>query len=327
MLLPSLVVLILGCGSRLENGPLPASTAASLKTQAELGPVRVVVELAPQSPRLSDEPTLTLTIEAEEGVEVKLPPFGDSFGGFVIRDFHEPRVEWKDKRRVLRQIYRLEPVAAGKQVILPIPVQFKDARADGDGKEHTLETEALTVEVTSSVGDETPSLADLRPLKGPKTLPGEPLSRLLLWGVGLGAPAAILAVFFWRRLRRKPVPIEKLYTPTELSHLEMEALLEADFLGKGDIKSFYVELTLIVRRFIERTTMIRAPEQTTDEFLNAMQASHSFDAEKKRQLRAFLEAADLVKFAAYQPSAQDIEHSFETAKRFVGLQSPVEIAA
>ena len=34
-------------------------------------------------------------------------------------------------------------------------------------------------------------------------------------------------------------------------------------LADSDVKRFYVELTAIVRRYIERTTGIRAPEQTT----------------------------------------------------------------
>jgi len=43
--------------------------------------------------------------------------------------------------------------------------------------------------------------------------------------------------------------------------------LAASGLMETDVKVYFVELTAIVRRYIERTTGIRAPEQTTEEFL------------------------------------------------------------
>ena len=60
---------------------------------------------------------------------------------------------------------------------------------------------------------------------------------------------------------------------------------------------------MIVRRYIERSTGVRAPEQTTEEFLREVNDNNLFPHETNARLGAFLESADLVKFAGYQPDA------------------------
>ena len=308
-LIPVLLVLA-SCGG--AEGPARGEQGPPVRTETEKGPVKVTVEVAPGKPRLSDEPTMTITIDAAEGVKVTPPPFGTSLGGFVVRDFREPLPESRDGRLIHRQIYRLEPVAAGEQTILPIPISF-----EVDGKTHTLETESLVVEVTSLLGDETPSLDDLRSAAGPVPFPAEPspFGWIAAGVVVLLASASI----WWMRKRRRSQEAGPQLSPAELAHHELLKLMEDDPLSRGEVQTFYVELTAIVRRYIERTTGIRAPEQTTDEFLRAMRGHEAFADDRKEGLRAFLESADLVKFAAVRPSGRDIEESFVRAKQFVGV--------
>jgi hypothetical protein len=295
------------------------------RTEIERGPVKVTVEVAPKHPLLSEEPVLTLTIESEKGVEVKKPPFGESLGAFIIRDFHEPLPEILDDREILRQQYTLEPTQTGENYIFPVTVTFVDNRPDGDGKEHTLETEGLTIEVKSMLETEAPSLADLKPAEGPVALPEKPASLLgwILGGAGVLAAALVLVLV---SRRKKAVPLEKKLTPKELAFLEFKQLLESGLI-EGDIKIFYVELTGIVRRYIERTTGIRAPEQTTEEFLWEIGGKEIFSGDEQSRLQRFLEAADLVKFAAFKPGKKEVEESFNRAKVFVGLENAGGAAA
>jgi hypothetical protein len=294
------------------------------RTEVERGPVKVTVEISPKVARLSDEPVMTLTIDAEEGVQVNKPPFGDALGAFIIRDFRNPLPEIKEGRQIIRQIYTLEPTGTGQFSIYPIALTFVDNRPTGDGKKHTIETEGLTVEVQSVLDSETPSLADLKPAKRPMALPEEP-SYLIFWISG-GALLLAAALLLVKRLKkRKPLPPEKRLSPEELAFLEFKQLLERNLVDE-DIKLFYVELTGIVRRYIERTTGIRAPEQTTEEFLREVGGKPVFQGEDRIRLQDFLEAADLVKFAAFEPGKEQIEESFRRAKIFIGLEAG-EVAA
>jgi len=314
-----LTLLIMGCDSQTDPaGTDSASTGDSvLKAEVERGPVKFTLEVSPKNPRLSDEPTLTLTIRSEAGVRVEKPPFGQAMGDFVIRDFHEPVADVDNGADVLHQVYTLEPTRAGKLTISPIAIRFHDERANGDQQEHTIESEALTVEVSSIFGADIPSLADLRPAADPVELPVNYVTNWLWIGTVAGALVAA-AIVVWR-IRRGRAVSERQLTPEEMAQLELGQIVE-NKLAESDVKTFYVELTAVVRRYIERSTGVNAPEQTTEEFLRQIVDDAIFADEEQLRLKGFLEAADLVKFAAFEPQASDIESSIERARMFIQLR-------
>jgi hypothetical protein len=302
----------------LAGLPQAAADTATGKV-AELGPVKAWVELVPAKPRLSDLPKLTVVIDAADGVKVEQPPFADTFSGFAIRDVRDVLPEVKGGRQRLSKVYTLEPQSSGALTILPIPIHFTDARPNGDGQEHLLETEPLSVEVTSLVGKELPDLGELAQGEGPVEVPGHLPLWLTLGAGGLLAVAACAgAIVLWRRHRRPPAPLSS----TEIAQRELDALLAREQSGALDLKEFYVELTAIVRRHVERTTAVHAPEQTTGEFLRAIQGHPAFDALRRDRLAAFLESADLVKFAGHQPDRAAVATSIERAREFIRLFAP-----
>ena len=87
------------------------------------------------------------------------------------------------------------------------------------------------------------------------------------------------------------------------------------------VKEFYLRLTGIVRQYVEDTTGIRAPEQTTEEFLRDMRSRTVFPPERSVQLAEFLEAADLIKYAGQQPGEGQIDQAIARAFEFVNLKA------
>lgn len=317
-----------GCGSQKEPGNVDTQNVDSsvLKTEVERGPVKFTVEVSPGNPRLSDEPQLTLTIRSEAGVRIEQPPFGQAMGDFVIRDFYEPVPDVDDGAEVLQQVYTLEPTRAGRLTIAPIAFRFHDERDAGDQQEHTIESEALVVEVSSVLGEDIPSLANLKPAAAPIELPVTYATNWLWAGVGTVA-LVISGIVVWR-IRRGRVAIERKLTPQELAQLELGRIVD-DKLAESDVKAFYGELTGVVRRYIERSTGVNAPDLTTEEFLRQIIKDALFANEDQVRLKGFLEAADLVKFAAFEPDASDIDSSIERARNFIQLQlgySPETVA-
>lgn len=312
-----LVMALLGCGTQEAAKPKTPAAPRVARTKVERGPVIVTVEVSPEPARLSDEPTLTLTIDHEQGVEVEMPPFGESIGNFIIRDFREPLPESRDQRQVVRQIYTLEPTTTGALQIDPMTITFNDTRPHGDGQSHTVETEALTLNVLSVVASDAPSLADLEGFAALVDLP--PSRAWIGWSIGVATVLLVgvaVAVAFIARRRRNEV--EKQLTPRELADRELDELWR-DKTSREDVKVFYVRLTAIVRNYIEGTTGVRAPEQTTEEFLREIGAGERFSQEERQRLKEFLESADLVKFARYRPQSSDVDESYHRARRFVGL--------
>jgi len=295
------------------------------KTEIERGPVKVSVEVEPHPARLSDEPVMTLTIDYVRDVQIDKPPFGEAIGDFIIRDYREMLPAAENEREIIRQIYTLEPTRTGTLQIAPITVTFTDNRPEGDGEKHTVQTAAVAVEVNSVLESDAPSLEDLQGLTGPVELPVD-RDFLSWWPGGLLLILAAAAVAIWK-LRRRRGPEEELErSPQEWAYLDLQRLVQEN-LSETDVKLFYVHLTGIVRRYIERTTQIHAPEQTTEEFLQEISAGDAFPPADQQRLKSFLESADIVKFAAYQPTPDNIEQAFGRAKVFVGLEAGAPVPA
>ncbi len=327
---PALAILLLvawacvaiGCGEAPQPGATPSepetTDADALTTEATRGPVTVRLRVAPKAPLLSDVVTVDVTIESDDGVDVELPSMHGSLGAFTVRDFDEGLPAIDGDRRVRRMRYTVEPLATGAQLVRPVRVRFTTGEGDAR-KRHTVATEPLKVEVRVASDDAKPDLAAIEGPRGLVDVPA-PLLPFAWWWLLVGGGVVVLAVaLWWWRLRRRGPPPERRYTPEELAYLEMQELIAADLVAKRDYSGFYVELTGIVRRYIERTTDIHAPEQTTEEFLAAMRSRDDFALERQQRLADFLEAADLIKFAGQIPGADEIEASFDRAKAFVGL--------
>lgn len=127
--------------------------------------------------------------------------------------------------------------------------------------------------------------------------------------------AAIFTAIFLKRKKKKPKASP---LPAHIVAYEALAALEKkDYLRSGQIKAYYIELSGIVRRYIENRFNIRAPEMTTEEFLMKVKEDDALSVEQKGLLREFLESCDLVKFAKYEPVEQEAALSMSSAKRLI----------
>ena len=107
-----------------------------------------------------------------------------------------------------------------------------------------------------------------------------------------------------------------MYSPREIAVAALRELEQSN-LASANVKEYYVELTGIVRRYLEQTSGVRAPEQTTEEFLRDIAGHEAFRGEKRERLQRFLVSADLVKFAGHRPSEDDVQEALHRARRFI----------
>jgi hypothetical protein len=85
----------------------------------------------------------------------------------------------------------------------------------------------------------------------------------------------------------------------------------------GTADDWFVELSSIVRTYLERRYEIRAPELTTEEFLLVATARPELDDDHRTMLSEFLDRCDRVKFAGYRPEADESLATLAAARRFV----------
>jgi hypothetical protein len=293
------------------NEAVKDETASAITAEVSRGPFSLQVRFSPESPSLSDEVTLSITIRRDEKYSVLPPEMTDLFEDFLISDFDTRLPRTDGGRVVVEHVYTLEPLTPGEVTLEAIPYRFK---AGQDSEPVVVETEPLTVQVRTMFDLRNPSLTDLADPQGPLMLDPDPY-RHAYWIAG-GVLLAMLLIFVWMKRKRKPVPTGPTLTPAQIARRDLEALRTAG-LAETDHKKFYVELTGIVRRYVEGTTSIRAPEQTTGEFLREIEQRRLFSTREQEKFRFFLEAADLVKYAAQTPGEEEIGASWRTAEAFV----------
>jgi len=312
--------LFAGCGViRSKEGAAPSHLGNAIERTAEKGPVKLFVRVWPREPRLSDLVEMDVRVESHPDIEIKPPAFGQAVGDFLIRDYSERPPE-AGAGNVRRFHYQLEPAHAGKHLIRSVSIEFVDKRPNSErrGEPALIETDPLEVNVTSELGNEAPSLANLEPMLPPRPVPQNAAIGWLV-ASGVAGLLAILVVAALRRRKRRPIEPRR-QTPEEIAHAALALLLAENLPGRGLVKAFYLRLTGIVRQYVEDTTGIRAPEQTTEEFLRDMRSRAAFPPERSVRLAEFLEAADLIKYAGQQPEEGQIDLAIARAQEFVNLE-------
>jgi hypothetical protein len=335
LLLPALVGLA-GCAKEgADSARKDASSKGGIEKTAERGPVRLSVRTDKSEITIAERLTLVIEVTAPEGVEVHMPAFGKQLNEFQIRDFRdEPARVVPDGLR-WRQTYDLDIFLSGEYALPGIEVQFTDTR-DKEPIESTVATEPFSIKVTSLLaGDFDPTA--FRDIKGPATLPPKPMSAArkgLIAATAVAPIALIAAVWVWRRRRKQK---ELIILPHEWAFDQLRRLIDEQLVEQGLVHEFYFRLSRIIRQYIERRFGVMAAERTTEEFLEEARSSPSLSREHQALLGEFLAAADMVKFARYQPDAREIERAFDTARDFIeqtvesaptrAASAPVEAAA
>jgi hypothetical protein len=298
----------------------------SITRTANKGEVELTIQLSPKNPRLSDLVEMEVRVSFPNHIKIEPPVFGQSVGDFAVRDYGERKSKIESKNdsqendssvkehRLFR--YQLEPMFSGRHLIRSIPIVFAKSDSPDDSRE-IIQSEPIEVDVQSDLGDAAPDLANVDPMLDPL---GTNSIRTTTWVIGLlVAVIASALVLFLRSRKKKPIEQPTL-PPDVIASLELDRLIQEDLPRQGRVKEFYLRLTGIVREYIEGTTGLRAPEQTTEEFLREVRHSDRFDGSHAVRLQDFLEAADMVKYAAQQPNEDNISQSLSRAKEFISTR-------
>lgn len=289
-----------------------AAAAAAFTADLSWGDVSLTVAAEPVEVDPGRDLLLTLTLTAPSYLTVTLPDLRERFSGFsVAEDFaRDPVTAAEGVRREF--LWRLVPEIEREYRLAPFAVTVSDTR-----RVPPLVTSFATRAVTFPPMPPPPRPdGDLEIVSKPVYVP--PSARTITGWVLLGlAAAALLAAALWGLTRLNRHVRERRLSPNERALAELERLLRRRLVEKGLYKDFYIELTQVVRRYIERTHGIRAPSQTTEEFLKDAVSNPAFDATTLPPLRAFLESADLVKFADQTATPVMADQAVTAARSFV----------
>jgi len=300
--------------------PAAAQSPATLERRSERGPVTVRVILEPAEPRIGDPLTLRLEVTAEAGVELLMPEFGQSLDRFAIRDFVPRESIDGDGRTLATQRYVLSAPMSGPRYIPTLAIEFVDRRAgmrpapEGEDAYEVL-TERLDFQVRSVLPEEAADQALEPPLGALAPLDASSTARSWLWLLLL--PVVIAAAFgvrWWLGARTKA----RQANAHERASARLKALMTRPRPeGATAVDAFFVELSDLVRHYLENRFGLQAPELTTEEFLDVAARSPDLNQTHQGFLRDFLRRADQVKFARHLPDADYIEEVLGAAGHFL----------
>ncbi len=140
----------------------------------------------------------------------------------------------------------------------------------------------------------------------------------------IAAGVAILAIpllMWWmkRRQERKNAPLP----PWQAALLELATLRDLLHRSGTDKPTCFVRLTDIVRNYLERRFQLKAPQQTTEEFMGDLNRSGSpLQDHQRRFLDEFMHASDLVKFASQPADEGLLEQAIGKAETLVNETRP-----
>ncbi len=151
---------------------------------------------------------------------------------------------------------------------------------------------------------------DIRDIRGPKADGPEWILPAVVAGAGLLALAGYRA---WRRRRGRPAPNP---SPLELAQRRLEEIRR--LMTSADSHQFAVEISAVVREYIEHRFDVGATQFTTEEFMRKMLASSDAAlARHQALLSEFLRQCDIAKFADVRLTVDAMNSLHRSALLFV----------
>ncbi len=193
----------------------------------------------------------------------------------------------------------------------------------------TVLSDPLSLKVIPVPVDTTQDIIDIKPVEGvPFRLldwvPDWMADYWWAWLLALLLIAGALYYYFkWYRHGRNPLRPEKKRLPAyEEAMLNLEALKQRQLWQNGQEKEYFTGLTDILRVYIDRRFGVNAVEMTSTQIVKTLKERGETKAVNE-QLSMILEMADIVKFAAVRPLADDNELAFQRAVNFVEETKPM----
>ena len=290
------------------------STNTVVNARAELGTKEI---------EIGDQVYLSVKISAPPGTEVDElePAYVNTITGVELVEGGNLNLISENPERLLEQRLLITSFDTGYIAITPLPYTFRSAAGQLD----TVYTNDLLLRVRAyPVTDD----SELRPIKG---IIEEPRNLLDFWPLFLVVflGAAGYAFYQYRQRQTRVAPPPPPPPPADLQALNRLKELEARQLWQsGETKTYYTELTDVLRTYLQDQFSINAREMTSRQIIVALSSRlASATGDMKAELSQLLQLSDMVKFAKATPAAELHPQSLERVRSFVRETAAVKAAS
>lgn len=252
--------------------------------------------------RIGEQRELTVFIEYDQKGTLVLPQFGKELSKYiVIADaFAFDTVQSSDKNK--RKLHTIIPITCfdeGEYSFVVGPFLYGMDTVWSNPVQLSVQTVAI---------DSSTTLQPLKPIQVPQYSFKDYVSKILI-GLAIMLVVALLIFavwYFWKKREQKPFISKKEYTEkADVKALrELEELKSLNLCEKAEYKSFYTELTNILRAYFGEVLDIDTFEKTSDELIQEIMTSGKVPLAVIQNLQIILKEADFVKFAKHKPTVE-----------------------
>lgn len=264
---------------------------------------------------IGDWITTQINIKILSGNQIVLPDVYNTWSEFEILNISEIDTI-KEKEQVnLKYSVTFSKYDTG---FFPLPPLVFNTILDGNMVD-SFSTAPMLIEILG-VAIDTSNL-EPKPIKDiiPEKITLKEIINRFFW-IPLLVLLIILLIWLYKKWKSKEVKIveeKKEIIPPHIIALEHLADLHSKKLWqKGEVKPYYIELSDIVRTYIEDRFNSPALESTSDEIISNLQRK-SIPKKLIEELSFMLKTADLAKFAKFNPLSDENEKCYEISKEFV----------
>ena len=196
---------------------------------------------------------------------------------------------------------------------------------DAAGATISLVTDTAVVSAESVGRDEG---GDIRDIKAPLAIPFSVVT-LLPWLAGLAVVGGA-AYWLYSRYRRRQrpdaqVPVVPARPAHEIALEALDALEASGLLELGEVKTFHIRVSDIMRVYVEDRFGVDAMEMTSGEVLDGLRRAGAL-SEVIANFRQLLDRCDLVKFAKFRPEIPTCRDLVPLGRQLVDVTTPAAVA-
>lgn len=293
-------------------------SAAHAAEEGSRIPIIVSAEADAGTHYIGDKIEYSIKVIAEKGVEVELPYFEDEIGGIPIKDFSSKEKRGLFGKKTLVHVYILTTFEPAEYFI---PAALIKYRRGAEGTLDEIRTKEVKIEIKSVLEGEKGVLG-IRDIKGPVAIVSVAARAINIIAI---LAIIVILIFAFSLMRKKrdaaPIPVKPAH---EIAYEALERLNRLDLIKEGKVKEYYSGLSNIIRHYLENRFSLRAPEMTTEEFLIEAKDTENLSRDDKILLKDFMLHCDLVKFAKYGPTGNEIDSNSQSAKLLIDQTKEVE---
>ena len=264
---------------------------------------RIIAEVDTTKATIGDIVSLRIIAEGSGDLNLSFPDMEGS-ESFEIRQ----KLYLKKGKEIVFKIVFWD---TGRFEIPPYPIEIMKADSTID---YIMETDPFFITVYSTI--ENPAGKDLKPIKAPVPVRTPIPYRKIILSIVFLLLCGYMVYLWTKRIqieKRKEIIQNKIPRPNEEALDKLELMKQI-----YDIKDFYVELSYILRKYVESSIYIKTMEMTTEE-IDSYSSLIQMETHLLKEWIELLKRSDLIKYAKQIPEENKRENDLEWSKQFVTL--------